>query len=67
MQLGFCIVLAVAYRPAAVAQIPPLAWEPPYAAGVALKRSKRKKEKKGKKKTVFKALACCGPLFLAKQ
>ena len=29
-------------RPAAVAQIGPLAWEPPYATGVALKRQKKK-------------------------
>ena len=28
----------------------PLAWEPPYAAGVALKRQKRKKEREGGKK-----------------
>ena len=30
-------------RPAAIAPIGPLAWEPPYAAGVALKRQKEKK------------------------
>ena len=30
-------------RPAAVAPIPPLAWEPPYATGVALKRKRKKK------------------------
>ena len=29
-------------RPAAVALIRPLAWEPPYTAGVALKRQKLK-------------------------
>ena len=29
-------------RPAAVALIRPLAWEPPYTAGVALKRQKHK-------------------------
>ena len=29
-------------RPAAVAQIGPLAWEPPHAAGAALKRQKTK-------------------------
>ena len=29
-------------RPAAVAPIRPLAWEPPYAAGAALKRPKKK-------------------------
>ena len=31
-------------RPAAVAPIRPLAWEPPYAAGVALKIKKFKKK-----------------------
>ena len=30
-------------RPAAVTPIRPLAWEPPHAAGVALKREKKKK------------------------
>ena len=30
-------------RPAATALIQPLAWEPPYATSVALKRQKRKK------------------------
>ena len=35
------------YRPAAaVVPTRPLAWEPPYAVGVALKRQKKKKEKK---------------------
>ena len=36
-------------RPVATAPIGPLAWEPPYAAGVALKKKKkeRKKEKDG--------------------
>ena len=33
-------------RPAAVALIRPLAWEPPYAMRVALKRQKTKKKKK---------------------
>ena len=34
--------VAVAWRrPAAAALIPPLAWEPPYAVGVALKRQKK--------------------------
>ena len=31
-------------RPAAVAPIQPLAWEPPYATGVALKKQKKKKK-----------------------
>ena len=32
-------------RPAAVALIRPLAWEPPYTMGVALKKKKKKKKK----------------------
>ena len=32
-------------RPAAVAWIQPLAWEPPYASGAALKRQKNKSKK----------------------
>ena len=31
------------YRPSAIVPIRPLAWEPPYAAGVALKRQRKKK------------------------
>ena len=34
------------HRPAATALTGPLAWEPPYAVGVALKRQKTKKKKK---------------------
>jgi len=34
------------YRLAATAPIQLLAWEPPYAAGVALKRQKDQKKKK---------------------
>ena len=37
-------------RPAAKAPSGPLVWEPPYAAGVALKRQKKKKKKKKKNK-----------------
>ena len=33
-------------RPVATAPIGPLAWEPPYAAGAALKRQRKKKKKK---------------------
>ena len=33
-------------RPAAVALIGPLAWEPPYDVGVALEKTKRQKKKK---------------------
>ena len=35
-------------RPEATAPIRPLAWEPPYAAGVALEKTKRPKKKKKK-------------------
>ena len=34
------------HRPAATAQIRPLAWEPPYAAGAALEKDQKKKIKK---------------------
>ena len=37
-------------RLVATALIRSLAWEPPYVAGVALKRQKKKKKKKKKKK-----------------
>ena len=33
------------YRLAAVAPIRPLAWEPPYAVGMALKKTKKLKKK----------------------
>ena len=33
-------------KPVAVALIRPLAWEPPYAAGVALEKIKKKKKEK---------------------
>ena len=36
-------------RPAATAPIRPLAWEPPYAAGVAQEMAKRQKRKKKKR------------------
>ena len=37
------VLLWLWYRPAAVALIQPLAWELPYAKGVALKKKRRKK------------------------
>ena len=37
------------HRLAAIAPIRPLAWEPPYAVGVALKRQRTKKKKIEKK------------------
>ena len=39
---------------AATAPIRPLAWEPPYATGMALEKAKRQKKKK--KKSIFPAL-----------
>ena len=42
--------MAVWCRPLATALIRPLAWEPPYAEGVALEKVKRPKKKKKKKK-----------------
>ena len=50
-QLGSCIAVAVASL-AAVAPIRPLAWEPLYAAGAALEKTKRPKKKKKKVKCV---------------
>ena len=37
------------HRPVATALIQPLAWEPPYAAGAALEKAKRQKNKNKKK------------------
>ena len=37
------------HRPVATAQIGPLVWEPPYATGAALKKTKKKRKKKTKK------------------
>ena len=42
-------------RPAAIAPIRPLAWEPPYATGVALEKAKRPKKKKNLKKITLVA------------
>ena len=38
------------HSPAATALIRPVAWEPPYAVGVALKRQKTKKKEKKERK-----------------
>ena len=43
------VLLWLWYRSAAVALIRPLAWELPYAEGVAIKRKKKEKEKERKK------------------
>ena len=39
------LLLWLCYRPSAVAPVKPLAWELPYAVGMALKSKKRKKKK----------------------
>ena len=43
-------------RPAATALIRPLAWEPPYAEGVAQEMAKRQRKKK---KNDFRFQMCC--------
>ena len=43
-------------RPVATAPIRPPAWEPPYAAGVTLRRQKKKENEKGKCFIVLKVL-----------
>ena len=40
------VLLWLWYRPAAIALIRPLAWEPPYAAGVAQETAKKKKKER---------------------
>ena len=47
------VLLWLWYRPAAAALIQPLAWEPPYAAGAALKRPKKKPKIKKQKPIHF--------------
>ena len=42
---GSGLMLLWLWQLAAVALVGPLAWEPPYAMGVALKRPKKKKKK----------------------
>ena len=44
-QLGSRVAVS-GYRLAAVAPIPPLAWKPPYAMGVALEKAKSQRKKK---------------------
>ena len=43
------------HRPAATAPVGPLAWEPPYATGVALQRQKTKKKKRKKERKPAKS------------
>ena len=51
-RLGSGVAVALAllwlwHRPVATAQIRPLAWEPPYTMGVALKEKKERKRERG--------------------
>ena len=46
------VLLGLWWRPVVAAPIQPLAWEPPYAAGAALKREKTEEKKKWRKKLV---------------
>ena len=41
-------------RPAAIAPIGPLAWEPPHAAGVAIKRQKKRKRREEMCSAIYK-------------
>ena len=51
-------------RPVAAAPIGPLAWEPPYAAGTALEKTKKEKRKKNLYVSGFHQLIfCIFPLF----
>ena len=40
------VLLWLWHRPSAIAPIRPLAWEPPYAVGVALEKTKKDKKLK---------------------
>ena len=55
LRRGSDLVLQLWHRPAAVAPIRPLAWEPPYAKGVALKRQKKKKKNEKERKRILRA------------
>ena len=44
------VLLWLCYRPAATAPIGPLAWEPPHAMGVVLKRQKEQQQQQQQKK-----------------
>ena len=48
------------HRPVATAPIRPLAWEPPYAEGVALEKAKRQKKKKKKREWAGRMKNRCG-------
>ena len=52
------VLLCLWHRPEAAATLGPLAWEPPYAVGVALRRQKTKKKKKVHFKMVSSVISC---------
>ena len=47
-------VLWLWHRPAATAPVRPLAWEPPYATGVALEKAKKDKKQNQKNPTTMR-------------
>ena len=51
-------------RPAATAPMQPLAWEPPYALGMALKRLKKKEKKDMLKESQVKGIKRDKVLYL---
>ena len=53
------------HRLVATAPIGPLAWEPPHAAGAALEKAKKRKEKKGRKKLLRQVLSEYCKVFLS--
>ena len=50
-------------RPEAIAQIRPLAWEPPCATGVALEKGKKDQKKKKKKRRHIREYKAFGQKF----
>ena len=48
------VLLWLGCRPVAMAPIQPLAWEPPYALGVALKKKKKTKNRERKRKRIMR-------------
>ena len=46
-------LLRLGHGPVAAAPIRPLAWEPPYATGAALEKTKRQKQKQTNKDRIY--------------
>ena len=58
------VLLWLRRRPAATAPMQPLAWEPPYALGMALKRLKKKEKKDMLKESQVKGIKRDKVLYL---